>query len=394
VKQSVAWVAKRAMVTGLVMGVALWGAGCGGSDDSSDNPPSTTGNRYALAVGIDHYAPAYGAPPLPSCINDANGFAGELAKDGSLWKGAGKPMPASITVWTDSSATLAAIRARLQGLASLAQPGDLVVYFHSSHGGNDGTSDAAPDGVPDATYLCAYDASYEDETFAQDLALFRDGVNVVIVIDACFSAGLFKGGPVFDFPQRVMKSLASTCKAKSVKGPSVGWMASSDYTETSAAGAVYSRFTQYLIEAFASGDVDHDGNLTFKELFDYAVPRTQPAHNPQSLNDALLASVVAAAVDPSPGGGGGGGGTVTGTATLRVTNNFVYDQTIFVDEVLVGVVLVGQTQDFTVSVGTHAIRAWDATTGSVDGSRTFAEGSVQTFTIGPVSLSRAKTVTE
>jgi hypothetical protein len=218
---------------------------------------------------------------------------------------------------TDSAANLSSIRSRMQQLAGLAQSGDLVVYFHSSHGGTNGTPDTTSDGVSDATFIYAYDTEYEDEVFAQDLARFADGVKIVVILDACFSAGMYKGGPVFAFPQRVMKALENTCKARDAKGPSVGWMASSDYTETSAAGRVYSRFTRYLIEAFKNGDSDRSGSLTFKELFDYAKPRTQPAHNPQMYNSSLLGSLVAGAVDPNaPGGdsGGGGGGGGSGSA--------------------------------------------------------------------------------
>lgn len=293
------WMAQGVVVLGLGLAVAFVGGGClpedeedDAADDGTDTPPATTGARYALAIGIDHYAPGY-ASSLPSCINDANGFSGELRKDTALWN------RANITVMTDSSARLASIRSKMQQLAGTARSGDVVVYFHSSHGGDNGTYDTTSDSVPDATYLCAYDDEYQDEVFAQDLARFADGVKIVVVIDACFAAGMYKGGPVFAFPERVMGKLAVNCKARAVKGPSVGWMASSDYTETSAAGSVYSRFTRYLIAAFENGDSDRSGNLTFKELFDYAKPRTQPAHNPQIYNSSMLSSLVAAAVDPN-----------------------------------------------------------------------------------------------
>lgn len=386
-KKVYGWVLRSAMAIGIVGAVALSGAGCGGGgDDDAAATQSVTGNRYALSVGIDNYAPGY-ASSLPSCRNDANGFAGELARDGTLWKGGDKTLPASIVVWTDSQATLAALRAKLQELAGVAQSGDLVVYFHSSHGGNNGSSGYTTD-----TFLCAYDTEYEDEVLAQDLALFRDGVSVIIVIDACFSAGMYKGGPSFDFPQRVMAAMEKNCKARDVKGPSVGWLASSDYSETSAAGPVYSLFTQYLLEGFASGDANADGNVTFKELFDYAYPRVLGSHTPQSMNDSLLSSVVAAAVDS--GASSGGDSNTGGNATLRVSNQFSYDQTIYVDEVQVGVVPVGQTQDFTVTAGTHTVRAWDSVTGSLTDQITFAEGSVQTFTIVAMGVQQAKALAE
>lgn len=390
VKHTWRWMTESVGILGLALAVVFGVSGCGGSDgeeDPPDNgtPPPTTAARYALAIGIDHYAPGY-ASSLPSCINDANGFAGELRKDTALWNSA------NITVMTDSSARLASIRSKMQQLAGTARSGDLVVYFHSSHGGDAGTRDTVSDSVPDATFLCAYDTEYEDEVFAQDLARFVDGVSIVVVLDACFSAGMYKGGPVFAFPERVMSKLAANCKARAVKGPSVGWMASSDYTETSAAGPTYSRFTQYLIEAFKNGDADHSGKLTFKELFDYSKPRTQPAHNPQSYNSALLASLVAAAVDPNApteGSGGGGGGGGSGSATLRVVNNFRLDQTIYIDGTQVGIVRTGQSQNFSVSAGTHTVRAWDSVTGSLSHTFTLADGGTETFTIVAASMSKA-----
>ena len=62
-------------------------------------------------------------------------------------------------------------------------------------------------------------------------------------------------------------------------------------------------------------------------------------------------------------------------------NNFRLDQTIYVDEVRVGVVRSGQSGSFTVTTGTHTVRAWDSVTGSSTRTYTFSEGETETLTI-------------
>jgi hypothetical protein len=183
----------------------------------------------------------------------------------------------------------------MRELANSAQSGDVVVFYQSSHGGNNGTSSSPSR----SAYLVEYDATYEDSVFAQDLALFKDGVSVVVVLDSCYSAGMYKDAPVFDFAAGVMEAYEGICKAKSVKGANVGWITASDWSETSLTARTYSYFTQFVIEAFARGDANGDRRLTFKELFDYAYPRTQSEHHPQISNTSLLGELVAAAADSS-----------------------------------------------------------------------------------------------
>ena len=242
-------------------------------------------NRYGLMVGIDHYDPAYGPGDLGSCINDANGFRNCLLRDTSRWN------PSKITTLTDSSAAESAIRSQLSNLAGLAVSGELVVYFHSSHGGSNGGTN---------TYLCSYNADFDDWELAADLSNFADGVSVIIVIDACHSGGMFKenGEFVWPFARNVLENLERIKREKGIsKGPNVGFMTACDYNETCLAGDPYSLFAGYVIEGFTTGDANGDGNVTFKELFDYASPRAlaeNPYQHAQSDNDALLSATIAA----------------------------------------------------------------------------------------------------
>lgn len=248
--------------------------------------------RYGLMVGIDQYDPAYGASPLNSCINDAEGFRARLLADGQRWSAA------NITTLLDAAATREAIRARLALLAATAVPGDVVVYFHSSHGGTHGGT---------AAYLCAYNANYEDHELGADLTAFADGVSVIIVIDACYSGGLFKnasGTVEWNFAQHVMEHVQAANRVSGLaKGASIGWMTACDYNEVCWAGSPYSVFAGFLIDAFTFGDANADGVLSFRELYDYAEPRAltvNPSQHAQILNGPLLSALAAAAAAQTP----------------------------------------------------------------------------------------------
>ena len=252
-----------------------------------------SGANYGVLVGIDHYSPLYGAGVLPSCVNDANGFQRSLLGDGLRW-------PASnVTTLLDSGAGKSAIRATLTQIAAKAVSGDVVVYFQSSHGGQySGT----------ATFLCSYDGDYADYELASDLARFAGGVKVIVVIDACHAAGMYKGAtgtaPAWDFAGNVTRRLAGIKAANAVAGADIGWMVACNFDQNSWAGYPYSVFAGYVIDAFAHGDANHDGHVTFLELFNYAAPRASalaPGQTAQKQNEGLLGGTVASVVLHSTG---------------------------------------------------------------------------------------------
>ena len=252
---------------------------------SDGAPVAKAATYYGLMVGIDHYDSSYGASPLGSCVNDAEGMRDHFLTDAARWSSD------NITTLTDSSATEAAISAQLTDLASTAVSGDVVVYFHSSHGGQYSGQD---------TFLCSYNADYTDTELAEDLAAFADGVSVMVVIDACHSAGMFKDGePVaWNFAANVMRHVNRKCTKNASKAPSIGWVTACDYDETCLAGTPYSLFTGYLIDGFTHGDANGDGDVSFDELFDYAGPRAEAQYagqDAQSQNTALLESTMAGA---------------------------------------------------------------------------------------------------
>lgn len=257
----------------------------------------THADRYALLVGVDEYAYGYDPGSLSSCVNDAFGMRRCLVDDSTRW------LTEKVILLSNGDATKTAIRNAVGTLASTAVAGDVVVYFHSSHGGQNSGMD---------TFICTYNANYEDYEFAADLALFADGVKIIVIIDTCYSGGMFKSlsmdsdliAPTWNFAQNTMDHYLATAKilstkSGSLKSPAIGWITACDYHELSWAGKSYSLFTEKVIYGFVHGDTSTNGAVSFQELYDYAAPRVlieNPTQTVQSLNGSLLSATEAISV--------------------------------------------------------------------------------------------------
>lgn len=258
------------------------------------------GRRRMVAVGIDEYLRA---SSLPSCINDVDGLIAAVSTDTARWSAD------SISRLVDGSATKHAVRTALYNMAMAAAPGDVCVFFQSSHGAQiSGTSMS----------LVMFDDYYSDQEFGVDLAnWFSEDVTVVVIIDACFSGGLFKGDAsdrkaaaksFGSFSQNVMNAMQQTRNAGAKNsnalekaGLNVGFITASDFNETSSAGNPYSLFAGQMIAAFASpgSDTNGDGQLSFLEVFNFAAPRSQNGQTPQAANGTILDSTIVAKHAPS-----------------------------------------------------------------------------------------------
>ena len=87
-------------------------------------------------------------------------------------------------VLLDERATHAAVRASLDEMAALSEPGDLFLLTFSGHGGR--TRLRARASEPQAVRLWQlYDRSLNDEQLKADLGRFRRGVRVLVVSDNC-----------------------------------------------------------------------------------------------------------------------------------------------------------------------------------------------------------------
>ncbi len=266
---------------------------------SLDGLPATPaatadGTYYALAVGVDLYKNPDNN--LSCCNIDVNDVLGACTNSvNGLWR------PANCYRVCDSNATLSAVRAQFQSLAAMAKSGDTVLYYQSSHGGED--------------VLCLHDKDYSESNFASDLMRFASGVRVIVMLDACHSASMFKDAGAapqaqgaWNFAANVETRMAELREelrakgAKSVNLPSVGWMTACDYDQYSWGGSSGSTFTTKMVDAWKSAestDSDGDGYNDFLEIFNAGAPQATGDHGddgwtiPQKLNDDMLASVAA-----------------------------------------------------------------------------------------------------
>ena len=138
--------------------------------------------NYAVCVGINQYSTAYIRQDqwLSGCVPDARHICTNITERGE-WK------PENVTLLLNSGAKKTSIRSAITRVAAKAVPGDVFLYYHSSHGGNTSSANDSLD-----VFLCTYNANYTDAELAADLAKFQSGVKVVVMVDACNSGGLFK----------------------------------------------------------------------------------------------------------------------------------------------------------------------------------------------------------
>ncbi|MDO9542366.1 MAG: caspase family protein [Kiritimatiellia bacterium] len=262
-------------------------------------------NRRVLLVGIDNYSSSYGPSPLTTCTNDVNGMRDIffLGDPSNRW---------SVTnmIWyTDRQATKSTIQNALHNLATASSAGDIVVYMHSSHGGTSGGYD---------TYICTYDADYTDADLAGDLTRFNSETKVVVIIDACYSGGMFQfkdiPPPPWLFAEKTMSHFrrirAAQLQSQGLAvpkdlGQNIAFMTACDYDELSYCSDFYSRYIGYLIQGcnVQSVDANSSGQYNFLELHNYAATQSMaetPTQHAQSFHPSLLENITARAVGTNP----------------------------------------------------------------------------------------------
>ena len=262
--------------------------------------------RFGLFVGLNEYNTAYVPADnwLSWCVADAGSMRTNLIARGGGWA------TSNTTLLVNSAGAKTAIRAALSNYAAKAVSGDVAVYYHSSHGGNDDLSQAN-------VYLCSYNADYTEDELAADLLAFAAGVKMIVVVDACHSGGLFvetarraenearrAAAREWNLAARVSQKMAERRAAGLAAGSKeiskrlapgeVGWMTACAYYEYSyeSADIGHGWFTHRLLQGFDYGDSSGDGQASFQELFDYAYLRIPYVDQvPQDLNAAILATL-------------------------------------------------------------------------------------------------------
>jgi len=309
----------------MLMLVFLWS-----SLFSSITSAQVESQRFGLFVGIDKYTNPLDS--LSSCVNDAVGFRNSLLSDSSLFEHPGNAM-----VLTDEDATETELKSRLSYFANILNPGDLFIYFHSGHGGQFSGED---------TYLLCHDEQdFSDNELAIALSEFVDGVQIIVIVDACRSGGLInKADPQkpstdlnmtstdlnktstdsndsWNFASNVLSHMSIISKGSDPKidnssdpkiinykttkslSTDIAFITAAAYDENSYTGDPYSLYAGYVIDGFINGDgsdsTTADGYISFWELFQYSYPlalsnSTQPM-TPQYSNETLLTNTIAAA---------------------------------------------------------------------------------------------------
>ena len=247
------------------------------------------GANYGVIVGLNEYDTSYVGSDnwLSGCVPDANHVYSNAIQRGE-WTAP------NVTRLLNSAGSHAAIRQAISNYAATAVAGDAFLYYHSSHGGNNASDDYT--NYTKSVYLCTYDADYPDTELAADLARFASGVKVVVMVDACFSGGLFKSAAgartlapatgTFDLAANVSQIMADDRAAKIARGTKgvektittneIGWVTAADYWQYSWDGTDGGAFTEAAIAGWTNGTCDNatygdqDGYANFYELWNYA----------------------------------------------------------------------------------------------------------------------------
>ena len=293
----------RKAFTGLILGLCCWAAAS-----------VSQATHYALCTGLNQYNKNYVGSDnwLSGCVPDAKNVYTNITLRGE-WT------TATAAQFLNSQGTFAAVSNQLMSFASKAVEGDVVLYYHSSHGYQDSGKN---------TGICMYDQDMPDSSFAKILANFKSGVKVIIVLDTCHSGGMFKSirrdgttrdldtGSPFAFAERVNEELAAIRADEAARGIRTaaklaildcGWVTAADYNQYSWDGDEGGAFTECYVGSVKSGACDKspygngDSYATFLEMFNYAVaqdethgdgnPSSEDYTMPQCTNTTILAAV-------------------------------------------------------------------------------------------------------
>jgi len=162
-------------------------------------PPAQVRDKWALIVGISTFQqPQIEKLGIKFTTTDAGDLA-RLLKDPAV----GRFKPDHVVTLTDRQATTIGIKERLNWLARMAGPDDLVLVYFATHGS------ARDMDTANASYIVTYDTNVGANFDNQD-ALFATGLGMaevasivasrihaqraVVVLDTCYSGGTGAGG--------------------------------------------------------------------------------------------------------------------------------------------------------------------------------------------------------
>jgi WD40 repeat protein len=235
------------------------------------------GKLYILAVGVSKYTNR--EYDLSYTTDDATSFARQLKVQQDKLA---QYQPAEIKTLLNENATKANILAELKKLAGTVQPEDAVVVYFSGHGKASG----------DHFYLVPHDLGYNgsrDQLSAEGLKTvlahsisdqeleeaFRDidAGQMFMIIDACNSGQALENK---DEPRRGPMNTRGLAQLAYEKGMYI-MTASQNVEEAFVSERLkHSYLTFALVEEglkTKAADANHDGDVTLREWFDYALAR-------------------------------------------------------------------------------------------------------------------------
>ena len=170
------------------------------------------------------------------------------------------------TITDEEGLTKAAVTEALGELAKTAKAGDMVLYYQSCPAEHD-----AEGCDPHSVRLRLGDDWMSPSELSEALSAFDKGVRVIVIVDASYSAGLFRGGASY--------------------GENIAFITAADCDQEIPAAAD-GAFTRTLCAEWASvaADVDNDARLDFLELWTAAARLADrpPDHEARCFNKTLL----------------------------------------------------------------------------------------------------------
>ena len=226
--------------------------------------------KYSLHIGLDRVSPAaYGGwnGALSDCVLDANNMRNVALKNGY-----------QVTILLNANACNPSIRDTLKGLAGLAVSGDRVLITYSGHGGQLADTNGDELDKMDETW-CLFDGELTDDAINNLLAMFRVGVEIVVLSDSCHS------GTVSRMMKRRKLSKAKEV-LKEVKA-SVLLISGCQDAETSASTGKGGAFTNAFLESYQPKPRT---GVLYKVL-DMFFPKPRTALNMGELYNRILVNI-------------------------------------------------------------------------------------------------------
>jgi metacaspase-1 len=226
--------------------------------------------RISWHFGLNRVKPsAYGGweGRLVACCNDATAMAALFARAGYEAKAC-----------FDDKATYGAMKDAISDAAGALQAGDWFVMTNSGHGGQRDSTFSASTSIES---LCLYDRELEDYFFRDLIGKFRAGVNVVVILDTCFSGGMDRsaGRRIRVAPLWVTRRIRRG-RAIIPTQPVCNWslFSAADADETAEDGEDFGAFTGSLLKTVAgAGQTWREWHKATSDL----MSRKHPYQHPQ-----------------------------------------------------------------------------------------------------------------